>query len=105
MAIRDAFRALFVAQSKASVIGLPDGQLPDRPLEKSWDDASILSTYQDDPWPYICANKIGEQASLAPLRVGTLNREGDFEAAPAAHPAQRLQIRAHQRRCCNIRAQ
>jgi len=90
VAIRDAFRALFVAQSKASVIGLPDGQLPDRPLEKSWDDASILSTYQDDPWPYICANKIGEQASLAPLRVGTLNREGDFEAAPAAHPAQRL---------------
>lgn len=90
MAIRDALRALWAGQSKASVIGLPDGQLPDRPLEKGWDDASILSTYQDDPWPYICANKIGEQASLAPLRVGTLNRDGEFKAVDAGHPVQRL---------------
>lgn len=75
---------------KASIIGLPPGEQPDRPLEKTWDDASILSTYLDDPWPYICATKVAEQGSLPPLKVGRETRDGDFKPVPASHGVQQL---------------
>ena len=61
MAIRDTLARLFGA--KASILGLPADEIPDRPLEKAWDDATLLSTFGDDAWPYIVGNKVGEQAS------------------------------------------
>lgn len=75
---------------KASVIGLAPDELPDRALEKGWSDAALLSTYADDAWPYIVGNKIGEQASQAPLQVGRLDRDGEFQPVGDGHPVQRL---------------
>ena len=49
MAVRDSLARLFGA--KASIIGLSADELPDRALEKSFDDAALLSTYDDDAWP------------------------------------------------------
>lgn len=92
MAIRDTLARLFGA--KASIVGLAADQIPDRPLEKSYDDATLLSTYGDDAWPYIVANKVGEQASQAPVQVGTVKRtrEGHEEFTPSGpdHPVQAL---------------
>ena len=90
MGIRVALANMLAPQIKASVIGLDASELPDRPLEKSWDDAALLSTYADDSWPYILANKGGEQASQAPLVVGRLNAEREFEPVPSTHPIQEL---------------
>jgi phage portal protein BeeE len=86
--IRDNLATLFGA--KASVIGLPAGDQPDRPLEKTWDDWTLLSTYGDDPWPYICATKVAEQGSLPPLQFGTTDAKGNFQPVPPTHPLQDL---------------
>jgi HK97 family phage portal protein len=75
---------------KASIIGLPPGEQPDRPLEKTWDDQTVLSTYLDDPWPYICATKVAEQGSLPALKVGRETRDGDFKPVPPTHGVQQL---------------
>lgn len=91
MAIRDTLARLFGA--KASILGLPTDQIPDRPLEKGWDDATLLSTYGDDAWPYIVANKIGEQASQAPIQVCTSKTvDGRVELTPVGpdHPVQQV---------------
>lgn len=90
MTVRDSLARLFGAQLKASVIGLEDGQLPDSPLEKAFDDAALLSTYGDDPWPYLCATKLAENAALAPLQFGTLDSTGEWEWVGADHPVQSL---------------
>lgn len=89
MGIRDNLATLFGA-TKASVIGLPVGDQPDRPLEKTWDDWTLLSTYADDPWPYICATKVAEQGSLPPLQFGTTDAKGNFKPVPPTHPLQDL---------------
>ena len=88
MAIRETLTRLFGA--KASVIGLDTSELPGRALEKGVDDGAVLSTYADDPWPYICASKIAQQATQAPLRFGTLNRKGEWKAVASEHPVQAL---------------
>ena len=88
MAVRDSLARLFGA--KASIISLASDELPDRALEKSYDDGALLSTYADDAWPYILANKIGEQASQAPLQVGTEDKDGEFTPVAADHPVQHL---------------
>ena len=88
MAVRESLARLFGA--KTSVIGLSANELPDRALEKSFDDAALLSTYADDAWPYILANKIGEQASQAPLQVGTQDKDGEFKPSGPDHPVQAL---------------
>lgn len=76
--------------AKASVVGLPSGELADVALEKGADDARLLSTYADDAWPYIFANKIGEQASQAYLRIGLPGSDDTFEFAPPDNPWQQL---------------
>lgn len=91
MAIRDTLARLFGA--KASILGLPADEIPDRPLEKSFDDASLLSTFGDDAWPYIVGNKIGEQASQAPLQICTRKvADNRVELTPVDpdHPVQQL---------------
>jgi len=88
LAVRESLARLFGA--KASIIGLSADELPDRALEKSYDDAALLSTYADDAWPYILANKIGEQASQAPLQVGTVDKEDEFTPVGPSHPVQHL---------------
>ena len=92
MPIRDSLARMLGL--KASVIGLAADELPDRALEKAHDDRSLLSTYADDAWPYIVGNKVGEQASQAPLQVGRIRRLADgaeeFVPAGADHPVQRL---------------
>lgn len=92
MPIRDSLARMLGL--KASVIGLAADELPDRALEKAHDDRSLLSTYADDAWPYIVGNKVGEQASQAPLRVGRIRTlpGGAEEFIPSApdHPVQRL---------------
>lgn len=88
MAIRESLARFFGA--KASIVGLSGDELPDRALEKGFDDEALLSTYADDAWPYILANKIGEQASQAPLQVGTEDAKGEFTPVPSTHPVQAL---------------
>ena len=88
MALRDTMTRLFGA--KASIIGLGADEIPGRPLEKGWDDGVILSTYGDDAWPYICASKIAQQGTQAPLRFGTLTGDGEFKAVRPDHPVQQL---------------
>ena len=88
MAVRESLARLFGA--KASIIGLSAEELPDRALEKSYDDGALLSTYADDAWPYILANKIGEQASQAPLQVGTVDKDDEFTPVSKDHPVQHL---------------
>ena len=88
MAVRETLARFFGA--KASIIGLSADELPDRALEKSYDDAALLSTYADDAWPYILANKIGEQASQAPLQVGTVDKDDEFKPVSKDHPVQAL---------------
>lgn len=88
MAIRETLVRLLGA--KASLVELEPGQLPDRPLEKEFSDADLISTYRDDAWPYILANKIGEQASQAPLEVGRITRDGEFTPMGPDHPVQSL---------------
>lgn len=75
---------------RASAIGLDPALQPERPLEKSWDDATILTVYQDDPWPYVATNIIAETGSEPPLRVGTLNAKDEFTPVGPAHPVQAL---------------
>ena len=58
---------------RASAVALEPAQQPERPLEKAWDDATILTVYQDDPWPYVCANIIAQNGAKPPLRWGTLD--------------------------------
>jgi HK97 family phage portal protein len=86
--IRETLARMFGA--KASVIGLEDGQLPDVALEKGIDDAALLSTLLDDPWPYFCIAKIAENAALAPLQFGTLDADGEFAWVGPDHPVQAL---------------
>lgn len=91
MAIRDTLARLFGA--KASILGLPADEIPDRPLEKSYDDASLLSTFGDDAWPYIVGNKIGEQASQAPLQICTrkvVDNRVELTPVDPDHPVQQL---------------
>jgi len=88
LAVREWLTRTFGA--KASIVPLAPDQIPDRGLEKSYDDRDFLSTYADDAWPYILANKGGEQASQAPLQVGRLNRDGEFEPVGPDHPVQHL---------------
>lgn len=92
MAVRESLARLFGA--KASIIGLSADELPDRALEKSYDDASLLSTYADDAWPYILATIEATQATQAKLTVGTVKRgkNGDEERTPVGpdHPVQQL---------------
>lgn len=93
MGIRDNLAGIFggrAASGKTSVIGLSSGELPDRALEKTWDDWTLLSTYGDDAWPYICATKVAEQGSLPPLRFGRTDGNGNFKAVPPTHPVQDL---------------
>lgn len=87
MAIREWLARL--GGTKASVVGLTAAEMPDKPLERDFDDATLLSTYRDDAWPYILANKIGEQASQAPLILGRPGTD-DFEPVGERHPIQRL---------------
>ena len=75
---------------RASAVALEPAQQPERPLEKAWDDATILTVYQDDPWPYVCANIIAQNGSKPPLRVGTLNAKSEFEPVKPTHPVQAL---------------
>lgn len=89
MTVRDSIRTFFTG-TKASVIGLPPGDQPDRPLEKTWDDYTLLSTYGDDAWPYICATKVAEQGSLPPLRLGTEDKDGEFKPVGATDAIQQL---------------
>jgi len=91
LAIRDTLARLFGA--KASIIGLGADEIPDRPLEKGWDDAALLSTFGDDAWPYIVGNKVGEQASQAPLQICTRKVvDNRVELTPVGpdHPVQQL---------------
>ena len=88
MGIRENIATIFGA--KASVIGLSAGDQPDRPLEKTWDDWTLLSTYGDDAWPYICATKVAEQGSLPPLQFGNTDSKGNFKPVPPTHPVQDL---------------
>ena len=88
MAVRDSLARLFGA--KASIVALSSDELPDRALDKDHDDAAFLSTYADDAWPYILANKIGEQASQAPLEIGTEDADGEFHEVGPDHPVQAL---------------
>lgn len=90
MAIRDSLARFLGTERKASIIGLGGDELPDRPLEKKFDDADLLSTYADDAWPYICARILSENGSLPPLRFGRLDREGEFTPVTADHPLQSL---------------
>ena len=94
MPIRESLARWLGVNSKASIVGLSADEIPDRALEKAMDDATLLSTFGDDAWPYILANKIGEQASQAPLQVGKVTRAkiGDEEFSPLgpAHPVQQL---------------
>lgn len=79
--------------AKASIIGLATDELPDRALEKGYDDATLLSVYGDDAWPYILNNKVGEQASQAPLVVGrvvTVKGKEEFQKVSRDHPVQHL---------------
>ena len=91
MAIRDTLARLFGA--KASILGLPADEIPDRPLEKAWDDATLLSTFGDDAWPYIVGNKVGEQASQAPLQICTrkvVDNRVELTPVDPDHPVQQL---------------
>lgn len=93
MALRESLARLFGA--KASLVPLSLDSLPDRPLEKGHDDATLLSTYGDDAWPYIVANKVGQQASQAPIQVGRMTQPDrkkppEFEPLPPEHPVQSL---------------
>ena len=91
MAIRATLARLLGA--KASILGLPADEIPDRPLEKSWDDASLLSTFGDDAWPYIVGNKVGEQASQAPLQICTrkiVDNRVELTPVDPDHPVQQL---------------
>lgn len=92
MPIRDSLARLLGV--KASIIPLESSELPDRALEKGYDDAALLSTFGDDAWPYILANKIGEQASQAPLQVVRVRRgrDGSEDVTPLGpdHPLQAL---------------
>jgi HK97 family phage portal protein len=88
LAIRDTLARLFGA--KASIIGLGADEIPDRPLEKGWDDAAILSTYADDTWPYVCARILAENGAMPPLRFGTLDAKGQFTPVDPSHPVQDL---------------
>mgnify|MGYP001580656294 CR=1 FL=1 len=55
---------------KVSMVPLDAGQFPDRPLERDFNDADLLSTFRDDPWPYILLNKVAEQAAQARAHRG-----------------------------------
>lgn len=89
MAVRDWLIRTFGA--KASIVPLAADELPDRALEKRGpvDDTDLLSTYRDDAWPYILANKGGEQGSQAPLVVGR-RVKGEFIELGPDHPVQSL---------------
>ncbi|MDP3972502.1 MAG: phage portal protein [Candidatus Nanopelagicales bacterium] len=92
MAVRESLARLFGA--KASIIGLSADELPDRALEKSYDDKALLSTYADDAWPYTLATIEATQATQAHLTIGRVKRspEGEEERTPAGpdHPVQAL---------------
>ena len=91
MAIRDTLARLFGA--KASILGLPADEIPDRPLEKSYDDAALLSTFGDDAWPYIVGNKVGEQASQAPIQICTrkvVDNRVELTPVDPDHPVQQV---------------
>ena len=92
MAVRESLARLFGA--KASIIGLSAEELPDRALEKTYDDAALLSTYADDAWPYILATIEATQATQAHLTIGTVKRgkNGEEERTPSGqdHPVQQL---------------
>lgn len=90
MALRDRLAALLAPSAKASLIPLGTAEQPDVGLEKGINDAQLLSIYADDPWPYICASKVADEASQAPLRFGLLTPEGEWEAVPPDHPVQSL---------------
>lgn len=75
---------------RASAVSLEPAQQPERPLEKAWDDATILTVYQDDPWPYVAANIVAETGSEPPLLIGTLNAKREFEPVAPDHPVQAL---------------
>lgn len=90
MPIRDSLARWLGVVPKASIIGLADGEIPDKALEKAFDDASLLSTYADDAWPYICARILAENGSMPPLRFGRVDREGNFEPVAPDHPLQDL---------------
>ena len=77
-------------EMRASAVALEPAQQPERPLEKSWDDATILTVYQDDPWPYVCANIIAQNGAKPPLKVGTLDAKDKFEPVKPEHPVQAL---------------
>ena len=90
MALRDRLATLFAAP-KASLLPLSAAEQPEVPLDKgSVADADLLSTFGDDPWPYICASKVADEASQAPLRFGLLTSTGEWEAVAPDHPLQAL---------------
>ncbi len=76
--------------TKASIIGLSAAEQPDRPLERTFDDATLLSTYRDDAWPYILINYECEQVAQVPLRLGTPGADGEFTFVPPTNPFQQL---------------
>ena len=92
MAVRESLARLFGA--KASIIGLSADELPDRALEKQYDDKALLSTYADDAWPYILATIEATQATQAHLTIGTVKRgkNGEEARTPSGpdHPVQQL---------------
>ncbi len=90
MPIRDSLARWLGVNSKASIVGLAAHELPDRGLEKSFDDAVLLSTYADDAWPYVCARILAENGSMPPLRFGALDRDGNFKPVAPDHPLQDL---------------
>src|SRR3990172_4122797 len=75
---------------KGSIVPLSAGRVPHHPLERDFNYAVFLRTFRGDPWPYILLNKVAERAAQAPLRVGTLDSDGEFEAASPDHPIQVL---------------
>ena len=90
MPIRDSLARWL---TKASVVGLEASEMPDRGLEKGFDDAALLSTYADDAWPYIVGNKVAEQAAQAPIEIGRETvTKGRREFVPVGpdHPVQAL---------------
>ena len=90
MPIRDSLARWLGVNSKASIIGLASNEIPDRGLEKTFDDGALLSTYADDAWPYICARILAENGSMPPLQFGRMDGEGNFKAVPPEHPLQDL---------------
>lgn len=78
MGIRD----WLARQGKASLVPLPASEQADVPLERVFDDATLLSTYADDAWVYILTNKVASQASQARLEIGVLDADKQFTPTP-----------------------